>query len=208
MKTYEDLGIPNEIESLLESKATEPGFEMFMTPAGLKKWLDQGNGLSDAVSGIGPRYEEIVLTALMQLEDSREQADDGPKNTGVVKPEEPKAETPTKQKTKPKAKKPNDSKPDAPAPKAKKELPIVHVTLNLPLGELPDGYERQQAEGGKLSMSQRSGTHLQVQLKPHEAETFLRIREGLRATNAKLDDGRPVWTNPDVLRYVMAAVSA
>lgn len=211
-KTYEELGIPAEIERLIESKSTEKGFEQFIRPEGLKAWVDAGGDISDAVSGIGPKYEEIILTALMNLdplEDEREPMIDDPRVESAEKPAvEPKKEKPKaepKQKSKPEKKAPEKA---ALKPDPKQELEMVTLKIDLPLGEIPIGYECDQASGGRLSMSPRGGTHLQVQLKPAEAKTFLRIREGLRAKGEKLDDGRPVWTNPDVLRFILSRITS
>lgn len=81
------------------------------------------------------------------------------------------------------------------------------VTVELPIGELPaEGYELDRAHGGKIAIGSR-GTHVDAQLGGDAAEAFLRVRNGLRDSNAKLASGRPVWSNADALRYIMEQVA-
>ena len=64
------------------------------------------------------------------------------------------------------------------------------------------GYECEQAESGVVSVG-RTGLHVNVQLGPKAARGYMRLRNGLRESNAKLADGRPVWTNADALRFLL-----
>ena len=83
---------------------------------------------------------------------------------------------------------------------------VERVNLTLPIGESPNGnYEGNQARCGKVRIDE-PGLHVNAQLGKENALTFLRIRNGLRATNAKLANGRPVWTNVDALRWMMEHV--
>lgn len=84
---------------------------------------------------------------------------------------------------------------------------VKQVVVELPLG-LPksEGYEKELAEGGKVQFDQ-GPRHLQLQMKPEEAQMFLRLRDGLRSSSAKLDDGRPVWSNADVMRWLLLEIS-
>ena len=75
------------------------------------------------------------------------------------------------------------------------ELSIVGI----PFGDLPEGYEQQQAAAGRLAM----GGHINVQLDRENAERFLRVRQGLRDDNRKLSGGRPVWTSADAFRWLL-----
>lgn len=86
-----------------------------------------------------------------------------------------------------------------------KNAEVSEVMLELPIGDPPeDGYEDQQLQSGKINLApRRSRLHVQAQLGPEAAVTFIRIRNGLRQQNAKLVDGRPVWTNVDTLRWIM-----
>lgn len=66
-------------------------------------------------------------------------------------------------------------------------------------------YEGEQADSGVVSVG-RTGVHVNVQLGPKAARGFMRLRNGLRASNARLGDGRPVWTNADALRYLLESM--
>lgn len=84
---------------------------------------------------------------------------------------------------------------------------LSNVTVELPIGDLPcDGYELDRAHSGKIAIGSR-GTHVDAQLGGDAAEAFLRVRNGLRGSNAKLASGRPVWSNADALRYIMEQVA-
>lgn len=81
------------------------------------------------------------------------------------------------------------------------------VTVELPIGDLPPGgYELERAHSGKIAIGAR-GTHVDAQLGGDSAEAFLRVRNGLRESNAKLASGRPVYSNADTLRYIMEQVA-
>lgn len=84
------------------------------------------------------------------------------------------------------------------------ETEIITVAIDIPLGELPPGYETQLAARGRINFGR---THLQVQLKQDEAEMMLRLRQGLRDSNAKLADSRPVVSNADALRWLLSQLS-
>lgn len=77
-------------------------------------------------------------------------------------------------------------------------------TIEVPFGDLPPsrGYEAQEVECGRIGL----GLHVNAQLGREDAETFIRIREGLRSTNGRLKDGKPVWTNVEVLKWMMEQV--
>lgn len=92
---------------------------------------------------------------------------------------------------------------------AKEETRVSEVILELPIGSPADGYEGRQAESGKISLAANRGRmNIQAQLGADVAFTFMRIRNGLRDRGAKLGSGRPVWTNVDVIRWMMEQVSA
>lgn len=82
---------------------------------------------------------------------------------------------------------------------------VAEVMLELPIGDPPnEGYEDKQAASGKINLApRRSRLHVQAQLGHEAAITLIRIRNGLRDMHATLVDGRPVWTNVDVLRWMM-----
>jgi hypothetical protein len=92
--------------------------------------------------------------------------------------------------------------------KSKDVLEASEVMIAIPLGLPPDhGYEAQKAVAGKVNLSQRA-THIDANLGAEAATAFLRIRNGLRDKAAKLSNGRPVWSNPDALRWLMEQVAA
>lgn len=37
-------------------------------------------------------------------------------------------------------------------------------------------------------------------------EAFMQLRSGLRQSNARLSDGRPVWSSPDVIRWMCESI--
>ncbi len=83
---------------------------------------------------------------------------------------------------------------------------VKQVIVELPLGKpFSEGYEKDLATSGKIQLDQ-GPRHVQLQMKPEEAQVFLRLRDGLRSSNAKLDDGRPVWTNADVMRWLLLEI--
>lgn len=79
------------------------------------------------------------------------------------------------------------------------------VILELPIGDPPaSGYEGKQVLSGRVGLAPKNARlHVQAQLGHEAAVTFIRIRNGLRGKNARLSDGRPVWTNVDALRWIM-----
>ena len=80
---------------------------------------------------------------------------------------------------------------------------LSNATITVPLGKLPNsGYELQQSEEGKIRIGQ-AAVHINAQLGREQAITFLRIRDGLRKSNARLGDGKPVWTNVETLKWVL-----
>jgi hypothetical protein len=83
------------------------------------------------------------------------------------------------------------------------------VSLSIPLAESQAvGYEVQQADVGVVRFDGVNTLHVNVQLGPAPAKAFLSMLAGLRAGNAKLLDGKPVWTNADGLRWLMEQVAA
>jgi hypothetical protein len=84
----------------------------------------------------------------------------------------------------------------------------AEIIISIPIGDAPgEGYEAKQAISGKVNLSQPT-LHLEAQLGPEAATAFLRMRNGLRDRNAKLANGKPVWTNVDSLRWLMEQVAA
>lgn len=82
------------------------------------------------------------------------------------------------------------------------------IIITIPVGEPPEsGYEAQKAHAGRVVLSQRA-VHIDANLGEAAAIAFLRLRNGLRDRNAKLGNGRPVWSNPDALRWLMEQVAA
>ncbi len=87
-------------------------------------------------------------------------------------------------------------------------MDAAEVMIAIPLGEPPDGgYEASEALRGKVNLAERA-VHVHANLGQAAATAFLRIRNGLRARNAKLSNERPVWSNTDALRWLMEQVAA
>lgn len=49
---------------------------------------------------------------------------------------------------------------------------------------------------------------VEVRLNKAEKHAFMSLRSGLRQSNARLSDGRPVWSSADVVRWLTQQVSA
>ena len=99
-------------------------------------------------------------------------------------------------------------KPAAPA--AHEDLPQRTILeLEVPLAPAVAGvtYDYELADRGQVAIEQ-PGAHVNVNLGPDTARTFLRLRNGLRAANAKLADGRPVFHGGDVLRWLLEQIDA
>jgi hypothetical protein len=84
----------------------------------------------------------------------------------------------------------------------------LEIMIAIPIGVAqPDGYEAKQATSGRVNLSKPT-LHIEAQLGAEAAMVFLRVRNGLRERNAKMANGKPVWTNVDALRWVMEQISA
>ena len=79
------------------------------------------------------------------------------------------------------------------------------ATITVPLGEASAavGYEIESAEAGRITAN-APGLHLNLSVGREQAIFFSRIRAGLREQNATLPDGRPVFTNADVVRWLLS----
>lgn len=65
------------------------------------------------------------------------------------------------------------------------------------------GYEAQQVQAGHLQLGEGRAAHIDAWLGAVEAATFVEIRAGLRKAGARLNNGREVFSNPDVIRWLM-----
>lgn len=96
--------------------------------------------------------------------------------------------------------------PEPPKPASEPEsLPSIReATITVPVAEAKGtGYEYQAAASGRVKI----GVHVDAQLGRELAPAFLKIREGLRASNAKLKNGRPVYNNVDTLKWLIEQVA-
>ena len=82
---------------------------------------------------------------------------------------------------------PIDQEPPAP-PVQVIERRIETVTVEIPLGEPPHRFNQ---------------IHIEGWLRQDTAHTFARLRQALRDQDARSEDGKPVESNPDVLRWLM-----
>ena len=201
MATYEEIELDQEIIDLIEEKSSEPGFAEFITPEGLRDWMNAGGNLAKEINGIGPKSAKKVQAALDKLP----AADLPPAPVEKVQPQpaaEPAPAEPVKaESVQPPAPQPPTAVESKPAPE------IRYVEIRLPVGPEPvGGYDVKQAQSGKLSVSETGSRHLQMRLQPDEAMVFLRLREGIRLANERLRDGRPAWNTPDVQRIIAARV--
>lgn len=86
---------------------------------------------------------------------------------------------------------------------------LTEVTLTLPMGlEGEDtGYQASQTAGGDVRLRTRARLHVRVNFGAKGAVALTRLRNGLRASGAKLGDGKPVWTSTDALRYLLESLA-
>lgn len=89
---------------------------------------------------------------------------------------------------------------------AKSTEVIRPVTIEIPMGPLDSegGYQADKAEKGYIG---DRTMHLDVRLGPKAAKAFSRLRNGLRESGAKLEDGRPVWSSAETLRFLLEALA-
>lgn len=203
MATYEELELDADIIELIEEKSSEPGFAELITPEGLKAWIAAGGNMAREIKGINAKSAKKVHAALDLIELP-------PPPAATEQKQEPPVQTPVATEQKPEAPVEPESTPEVKTVEAKPPEPqpeIQYVDIRLPIGPMPTkGYDVQQAQSGKLSVSETGSRHLQMRLRPEEAMVFLRIREGIRLTNERLADGRPAWNTPDVQRIIAAKV--
>lgn len=91
-----------------------------------------------------------------------------------------------------------------------KKAEKTEAMIALPLGAAPNshGYEEKQcAEGIVTIEGNPPRIHIEAHLGPEAASAFMRIRNGLRDQNARLSNGRPVWSAADTLRWIMEQVA-
>lgn len=90
----------------------------------------------------------------------------------------------------------------------KQQAESNEVTITLPLADPPPtGYERIQAEAGRVALDAPDRIHVNAQLGQAAARAFLRIRNGLRESNAKLSSGKPVFTATEALQWLCEQVA-
>ena len=82
---------------------------------------------------------------------------------------------------------------------------MVEITVPFAHPVETKDYEGEQADSGVVSVG-RTGVHVNVQLGAKAARGFMRLRNGLRTSTARLADGRPVWSNADALRYLLESM--
>jgi len=95
----------------------------------------------------------------------------------------------------------------APAKAETNNGPAVAIEIPIAEGDA-QGYEAQRVSEGCVSLGDGPRTHIDAMLGPIEAAAFIRLRSGLRRERAQLKCGRPVWSNPDVLRWILQQVAA
>lgn len=91
---------------------------------------------------------------------------------------------------------------------AKAPARVAEISIALPVveaGEQP-GYQSELIEAGELPLD-ISPARFNVSVGGRGASAFVRVRNGLREQNAKLQDGRPVYSNADALRWILDAIA-
>lgn len=88
-------------------------------------------------------------------------------------------------------------------------IAMDEVSVILPVGDaVPVGYQQQLVEGGEVPFEGQRGFHLNLQIGKDAAMAFTRVRSGMIARGATLPNGRPVWSNADVLRCILEQIAA
>lgn len=82
----------------------------------------------------------------------------------------------------------------------------VSVTVPLLTG-VAVGYEASQLAAGQLPLNDSHRMHVDIMLGSLEASAFLKVRTALRSQQAKLKDGKPVFNNNDVLRWLFQQIA-
>lgn len=86
---------------------------------------------------------------------------------------------------------------------------VAEVVVSFPIGDGEAvGYQRQLVEGGEVPFEGQRGFHLNLQIGKDAAMAFTRVRSGMIARGATLPNGRPVWSNADVLRCILEQIAA
>jgi hypothetical protein len=187
MVTYKNLGLSKSAIGRILSASRKPEFHQLATPEGLRDWLAAGNDLSDAVSGIGDITEKAILDAMANLPP----AGSTELNNETTNENE---ELETEQII------------DKPARDADDDVKVIQVMMEVPVAQMRAGHEAKQALGGKLNFARRLTRKTQVHLSPDEAVCFLQIREGLLHSNIRLNNGEPIKSNADVIRWLVGQV--
>ena len=93
------------------------------------------------------------------------------------------------------------------APRQASAEAVGDIQLTLPVGSVEQsGYQSELIAGGEMSLDV-TAAHLNINVGARGASAFVRVRNGLRAAGSKLQDGRPVWTNADALRFIVDAIA-
>lgn len=81
------------------------------------------------------------------------------------------------------------------------------VALRLPVASTRlKGYELELIKQGNVSLDDDGRLHVNVWLGKAEAEAYCRLRAGLREARATTSEGKPVFSNNDVLRWLLQQV--
>lgn len=88
---------------------------------------------------------------------------------------------------------------------AKRTESAVLITIPVGTGH-NEGYEIQKQQAGAVPLSDGRRTHIDIMLGPDEAAVFASVKAALCQQAAKLNDGKPVHNNNDVLRWVFQQV--
>ena len=97
------------------------------------------------------------------------------------------------------AKKPTPAKANKPKPPEETSAPPVRVierrvetvTVKVPLGEPPHGFQN---------------IHVEANLNKEHAQTWAEVRQGLRDENSKTKDGKDVWSGAEIIRWLMEKI--
>jgi hypothetical protein len=187
MVTYKNLGLSKSAIGRILSASRKPEFHQLATPEGLRDWLAAGNDLSDAVSGIGDITEKAILDAMANLPPAGSTELNNETTNEIEELE-------------------TEQIIDQPARDADDDVKVIQVMMEVPVAQMRGGYEAKQALGGKLNFASRLTRKTQVHLSPDEAVCFLQIREGLLHSNIRLNNGEPIKSNADVIRWLLGQV--
>ena len=231
MASFEELQVPNCVVVKSRAAAQEDDSLLTITtPDRLKQCTNEGNKLSDSVAGIGHATENKVRETLgiesrvgnpLPAEEAVPQVSSD--SDLEARPEDPSSPEQVDEAEETLASSVPDSNEgtgefpiaikdltatasEANEPQERAKPRFVELTIKVPVGAVPEGRDANYAEGGKVQFG-RLAKKTQIKLTTALAKALICIREGLLARDERLDNGQPVVSNADVVRWLLRPVA-